>query len=201
MTAKSPRLILGAVLAALISAALAAGPAQAKKGGGKVDITNAANLPITDEDPVTEIDGVTTSEIKVGNKFKGKKIRDVNVTVQITGTGTDSIEDLKVRLSAPNGATTTLFDSLDPGNLLGPLTLDDETLIDLQSDAPFPDPTLLFSPWQGTSQAGSVGLWPLDNGSVKGTWTLIIRDDTDGDTNVLNSWRLNVRAGAPYQTK
>ena len=44
-------------------------------------------------------------------------------------------------------------------------------------------------------------LWPMDNGRVRGTWTLTVMDGNAGNTNVLNLWRLNVVAGRPFKTK
>jgi subtilisin-like proprotein convertase family protein len=198
---------LASILALLLCAALvvpAAAGAQkkkGKKGPGAVNITKTVNQLVPDElAGAPGIDGILTSTIDVGKRFKGRRIRDVNVTVQITGTGTDSIEDLTAYLQAPNGTATTLFDERDPGNLLGPLTLDDETFM-FPASGPPTDPTGLFAPWQGTAYPQGPPLSAMDDGPVRGAWNLVLRDDSDGNTNTLVLWRLNVVAGRPYQTK
>jgi hypothetical protein len=179
--------------------------AAKKKGGGAVNITMPVNLPIPDAAPgLGGLDGVLNSTIEVGSKFKGRKVRDVNVTVQTLGvTGTSPVNDLDARLIAPNGAVTFLFTGLagfGPTNLsIGPLTLDDEAALDLGDAAPV-DPTNLYSPWAGTAQPDG-NLWPFDNGPVRGTWTLNVYDETNGETSNLVSWHLNVVAGRPFQTK
>jgi hypothetical protein len=196
---------LGALALALLAwLALAAPAADAKKGGGKVDITKVANAPIPTLANAQE--GILRSVIDVPNRFKGKRIRDVNVTVQTLATsGTTPGDDLTGKLTAPNGATSELFDDLDgfgPGTemSIGPLTLDDEALLDLGDGTP-DNPTELFSPWMGTTAPGVTPLWPLDGGRVTGAWTLIITDDSTTGTSNLVSWRLTVVAGRPFQTK
>jgi subtilisin-like proprotein convertase family protein len=181
-----------------MSASSAVAQKNKKKGPGSVNVTNTTNLPILDE--VGEIDGITRSTINVGKRFKGKRIRDVNVTIQVIGTGMDSVEDLDIQLQAPNGTATLLVEGLEPGNLLGPLTLDDETFV-LPSVGTPVDPTGLYAPWQGTGYPGRRPLSAMDNGPVRGAWNLVIRDDDDGNTNTLVFWRLNVVAGKPYLTK
>jgi subtilisin-like proprotein convertase family protein len=181
------------------SASSAVAQKKKKKGPGAVDITKTTNLPITDETP-GGLDGITTSTIDVGKRFKGKRIRDVNVTIQAIGTGANSVADLDVQLQAPNGTATLLVNGLTPGNLLGPLTLDDETFV-LPSNGTPVDPTGLYAPWQGTAYPAGTPLSAMDDGPVRGAWNLVIRDDDDGNTNTLVFWRLNVVAGKPYLTK
>jgi subtilisin-like proprotein convertase family protein len=206
------RLLTALVLSLTLLLALGAGAADAqkkkgkKKGPGAVDITQIGGT-IPDRGPAaTDIFGRLTSTISVGNQFKGRKVRDVNVTVQLTGNGpsTNSISDILILLTAPNGATSELiFDgSLFPGNLAGPLTLDDESpFFTVPTSTSFGDPDALLAPWQGTAQPNGVPLATLDNGRVPGLWTLNAMDTIDGDTSVLGSWRLNVVAGRPFRTK
>lgn len=201
MTATRSRFVLVVVLAIAMTAG-AGGAAEAKKGSGSLDSSKSVNAPIPNATNPPFTTGVLTSTIKAGNKFKGKKIRDVNVTIQIAGTGTNSIQGLSASLRAPNGTGTTLFfPGLGPGNLMGPLTLDDETRIGLEPGTP-DDSTGLFTPYQGTAQPQDPPLAVMDGGRVKGDWTLTILDfDTGADTNTLVSWSLKVRAGEPYVTK
>jgi hypothetical protein len=106
-------------------------------------------------------------------------------------------------LTAPNGADATLFFGLDgfggTNPSIGPLTLDDESILDLGSGAP-DNPTRLFMPWAGTAAPDSP-LSIMDGGPVRGTWTLTVQDGLAMETSSLVSWRLNVIAGRPYKAK
>jgi hypothetical protein len=208
-------LVVMAVLAGCL--ALAAGPATAakkkgKKGGGTVNITKTVNLPIPDragmgfEGPL----GILTSTIDVGKQFKGRQIRDVNVTVQTQGaTGARPAGHLMAKVTGPNNATTTLFTDLFAGfdpitNLsIGPLTLDDEARLDL-GGGPARDPTELYAPWAGAAAPEGI-LAQLDGGPVRGAWTLTMLDNEgsgpESGTSNLVSWTLNVIAGRPFQQK
>jgi subtilisin-like proprotein convertase family protein len=192
-------LALALCAALVVSTAAGAQKKKGKKGPRAVNITRTVGAPIPDAILGGQA-GVLTSTINAGKAFRGKRIRDVNVTVQITGTGTDSIDDLAATLQAPNGTATGLFNALNPGNLLGPLTLDDETFLFPSAGNPV-DPTGLYAPWQGTAYPEGSPLSAMDDGPVRGAWNLVIVDEVSGNTNTLVSWRLNVVAGRPYQTK
>jgi hypothetical protein len=207
------RIGLAALATALTTCLAIAAPAATakKKGGGAVNVTKPVNLPIPDATPgslATGLNGqagILTSTIDVGKQFKGRKIRDVNVTVQTAGTsGNTPANDLVFRLTAPNGATMALFANLAaaggaPNLSIGPLTIDDQGRLLLGTGAPS-NPTQLFAPWAGTA----VGFGPLavmNNGPVRGTWTLRGIDVTTGETSNLVFWSLQVTAGRPFQTK
>jgi subtilisin-like proprotein convertase family protein len=189
---------------ALVSVALALalfalpGAVAAKKG--RVDVTNQANLSIPIGTAATA--GLAQSTIEVGNAFKGRRVRDVNVTLHIAGTGANSIAGLYSTLTAPNGASTLLHFSLAPGSLLGPLTLDDESPLSLAAGSPQPLAGYLFQPWQNSAQPDGGPLSVMDGGRVKGPWTLSVIDIlTAPHTNTLGFWRLEVATGKPLQTK
>jgi subtilisin-like proprotein convertase family protein len=193
------------VLAFAAAAAMPAAPAAAKhKSARAVDITVPINAPIPDASPGTGPNGLVTSTVEVGKKFKGKRIRDVNVTVQTTGlTGSVPSRDLAGYLTAPNGTTTPLFSQLGligTGFSIGPLTLDDESALGL-GFGDQGDPTTLEDPWIGTARPDDPGLYVLDDGPVRGAWTFRILDRAPGATSLLNFWRLNVTAGKPYRTR
>jgi hypothetical protein len=199
--------------------AVAAPTAVAKKKGGKkkrasggtVDITKVVNLPIPDAIPgppgsFQTTPGTLTSTIDAGREFRGRRIRDVNLTIQTLGiAGMDPGEDVAAFLTAPNGSTQQLFEDLEgftgaQSVSIGPLTLDDEALFDLGSDAPR-NPTELYVPWAG-SAAPDGALFAMDNGPVAGTWVLTVQDEGGfGDRSNLVSWRLNVLTGRPFKTK
>ena len=201
-----PALLLGltAALAFLLLLVAAAGPALAKKkGGGSVDISNPANLPIPDAGPGDNPVGVARSTIVVGKKFKGMRIRDVNATVQLTGSVEGATADIDAQLTAPNGAGVLLFGGLSGTVTLGPLTLDDESTNLLGAGLPPAQatPGVLFAPYQGSAQPLVFPLSIMDNGPVKGTWTLTLVDISNPFTSVLNSWRLQVSTGKPFKAK
>ena len=131
MKSKRSRLALVGVLALAVSVTVGltvSGTAAAKKkkkAGGTVDITKAVNQQVPDATATTN--GVLVSTIDVGGKkFKGTKVRDVNVTLQATGSAGDAADDLTVRLTAPNGATTWLFGNELVGQSFGPFAMLDE---------------------------------------------------------------------------
>jgi hypothetical protein len=189
---------------AIVPAAADAAKKKKSKGPGAVDVTMPVNAPIPDGTPAAGPNGLLTSTIDVGKPFKGKRVRDVNVTVQTTGlTGTVPSNDLIGYLTAPNGATTGLFSRLGligSGFSIGPLTLDDESPIGL-GFGDQGDPTSLESPWVGTARPDEPGLYVLDDGLVKGAWTLRVLDTVAGETSQFNFWRLQVAAGRPYRAK
>jgi subtilisin-like proprotein convertase family protein len=205
-----------AVTVALASAFTEIAAAKKKKAGGRVNITRTVNAPIPDAQgsaPSTTW-GRLTSTINVGKRFKGARVRDVNVTFQTTGGGINSAGDLLLTLTSPNGSSTMLFGFPGGGRSVGPLTIDDESVNALQAtDATPPsdpprDSTRLADPWIGTAQpycfqaVGGCPLALLDNGPAKGTWTLTAwdSDTVAGQTSSLNFWRLNVVTGKPFVT-
>lgn len=197
-------LIVGLLGAAAV-APLADAKKKTKKGPGRVDITQPVNAAIPDRPSATEAFGQLISTIAVGNQFRGKLIRDVNVTLQTTGaTGASPADNLIAKLTAPNGATTRPIQGLQ-GVSIGPLTLDDQSPLSLGGLTPL-DPTTLSAPYIGSAQPGLAATVPLavmNGGPVAGTWTLRVLDAgaAGNETSVLNSWRLNVVAGKPFLTK
>jgi hypothetical protein len=203
-----PRRLALPLAACALAALVAAAPTAVakKKKAGRVDVAKAVNAPIPDATTVpggSPQYGTLTSTIDVGKRFRGQLVRDVNVTAQTLGaSGTVPAQQLVAWLTAPNGATTSVFQGLSAGapNLnVGPLTLDDEATLNLGAGLP-DDPTELVKPWAGrATPVGFLGV--MDEGPVRGTWTLAIFDVTPGQTSSLVSWRLNVLAGRPFQTK
>jgi hypothetical protein len=196
-----------------------------KNPGGTVDITMPVNARVPDATVTgsTLKNGILTSTIDVpaARPFIGTLIRDVNVTVQTTGntpsssTSSGSASQLDFRLTAPNGTTSWLFGdeagSPVSGASIGPLTLDDETPVQLTPAQNPADDTQLGPPYNGTAQPdpftslGPAALWIMDGGPATGTWTLRVYDivppfDPDpAITSVLNSWRITVVAGKPFR--
>jgi subtilisin-like proprotein convertase family protein len=193
---------------ALAFAAAAPGAAIAKKSPN-VNVLKEVNAAVPDATPSGS--GVLESTIEVGKRFRGKRIRDVEVTLQAgAATGNNTILDLQIRLTSPTGQSVWLLPlGIGPGNILGPVTFDDESEVTLMiGGSAVGDPTLLPPPWQGTVQpqgaalgTGSKPLSLMDGGRVRGTWTLTVNDLVANDTSTLHFWRLNVSARRPYLTR
>lgn len=194
--------------------ALGAGSAWAAQKkprvGGTVDITQTGG-PIPNAEGTTA--GNLNSTIEVGGRrFKGTRIRDVNLTFKVTGSGPLAAAQFYATLSSPNGTTISLWPSLggvgpSGGTAIGPLTLDDESRVTLTNTAR--DPTMLPDPWQGTAQPDCAllrqgcALSAMDNGRATGTWLLRAFDTSTASnlTNTLDSWRIVVVAGRPFRSK
>jgi hypothetical protein len=201
----SGRVTLGLMALAILALALLPAPAAgAKKRGGTVNIARSVDAVIPDRGPgATAPWGQLVSTIEVGKKFRGMRIRDVDVTLQTTGAGLDAARGVFPRLSAPNGASSNLFQNLtgfsQPNSSIGPLTLDDEAPLALAFGAPV-NPLDLYQPWAGSARPFR-DLFVMDGGPVTGTWTLRVFDVLNSDFSVLSSWRLRVTAGRPFATK
>jgi hypothetical protein len=194
-------------LAGAILAVAMCGPpaAAAKKGKVKLlDVTNAANLTIPGRAGPAGAYGLVTSTIEADKRFKGLRIRDVNVSLQTTGvSGAFPAAGLRPQLTAPNGATVRLFtglQSLTGAHDIGPLTLDDESPLHLGLFSA-QDPTALYDPWVGSARPESRRLAVMDDGPARGTWTLTVAQALPDQASILNSWRLFVSVGKPYRTK
>jgi hypothetical protein len=198
-----------AALAFSVTAGLATTDAVAKKKKAKTfseQLTVGAPIP----DDVANAPSVAVlSEINVPKKFKGLKVGDLNLTgLQTTGAVAGAADDLKAKLTAPNGRTVLLFDTFAGGTVanLGPWTLDDDTFISVCfSTAGCSDPTeQLPAPYAGTSNLlnnddnghgpGAGPLSVFDGVNMRGTWTLRIWDEGGvGRTSNLIQWGLQIK--------
>jgi hypothetical protein len=200
-------------LALCVTAGLSAGAVEAKKKkknknpGGTVDLTMPVNAQVPDATATTNGVLISTINVPSAKPFIGTEVRDVNVTLQTTGSASGAATQVTARVTAPNGATSWLFSGLS-GQSIGPLTLDDESPNYL-GGATSTSPNSLASPYAGTAQPncafvrGGCPLSILDNGPATGVWTLRVYDivAAPAATSVLNSWRLTMVAGRPYLTK
>jgi subtilisin-like proprotein convertase family protein len=186
------------LIGAMALGALAPGSAAAKKAK-PLNITETVGAQVPNATPAAR--GELKSTIKAGKKFKGLKIRDVNVTVQTTGSAPNAAQDLQVRLIAPNGAGVVLFSGL-PGQNIGPLTIDDEARLVVGgiTNNIFLGPPFVGSVAPGISLFGKP-LSLMDNGPVRGNWVLSIVDNSSPTTSVLEGWTLNVKTGKPFRTE
>jgi hypothetical protein len=197
-------LLLVAVVAALAIFGAGAAVAKKRKGTRVFDATSMTNAPIPARSDPNGPWGVLSTTIDAPKSFKGLQIRDVNVTLQTTGTsGNFPAAATRPQLTAPNGATVRLFSGLQSvtgAHNIGPLTLDDESPLELVSLTPS-DPVGLYDPWIGSARPESGRLAVMDNGPVRGTWTLTVLTTLANETSTLNFWHLTVVAGRPYKTR
>jgi hypothetical protein len=191
-------------LALCVTVGLSAGVADAKKkkkkkAGGTADITMVVNGAIPDGTATS--DGFLQSTINVGGKkFKGTRVRDVNVTFTTVGNTAIAAADLTAFVTAPDGATSFL-DSGFGGMNIGPVTFDDESNRIIVGGTAADSPFELPQPYVGTVHPDGPPLAVMDNGPASGVWTLTVLDTATDDTSTLSSWRLTMVAGKPYQTK
>lgn len=209
--AKARFALVGVLALALsVTAGLAVTADAAKKKKKKTPsvakLTKAVNAAVPDDVAGDGPHPALLSTQTISKKFKGKVVGDVNVTFRTTGDAVGSANDLKVRISAPNGRTVQLYNGIG-GSIasIGPLTLDDDTRTLMCNDDVLscedPDATLL-QPFAGRAagdEEGYVELARLNGVPMRGNWTLTVFDDGNGagQTSSLNEWTLEVRAAKP----
>jgi subtilisin-like proprotein convertase family protein len=206
-------MLMGVIATALTLTAGLTASAEAKKSKSTAEETKAVNLPIPDR-PAAGPSTALTSEIEIGKKFKKKVVGDLNVTAfQTTGSAAGAANDLRVKLTAPNGRTVQLLLGIGDQSI-GPLTMDDDTTTIICNQPPASacgtglSAASLFQPFAGTANlqgnlAGVFDSGPLSdfNGTrMRGTWRLTVIDLGNGaanGTNTLNQWGLRIKAAKP----
>ena len=137
----------------------------------------------TDSPETIVDDGLTMTEMTVEG-LPGV-IGDVNVQLDINHT---NIEDLDVYLFSPSGTRIELFSDVG-----GEGVNFQETMLDDQADAAIIDADPPFTGRFRPEQS----LMKLNDEDPNGTWTLLIDDDSMGNTGELNRWSLTVTSGEP----
>lgn len=187
-----------------------AGSSAKKKAKSKSKFAGTAtpNAAVPDDaaaGPSAEV----VSTIKVGKKFKGRVIGDLNVTgIRTTGAGATAADDLTFTLVGPTGRAVRLIDEFAlNGQSIAGLTLDDDVKASRCDDTtpPCDEPIeTLSAPFAGTvnmrelESGGTAPLSTFDGTRMKGTWTLHVSDTAGaGDTSVFNSWGLKITAAKP----
>jgi subtilisin-like proprotein convertase family protein len=202
-----------AAIALALALAIALGlpaAAPAKKGKKNANVFShqqTVNLAIPDHaagmNPPPSVPLVST--IQVPKRFKGKVVKDLNVTgIQTTGGPGNAAGDLTAYLTAPNGHTIVLLSGIGAASI-GPLTIDDDTTVSICNSTPATpcsDPLQsLYQPFAGTANTiyNAFGGFPTSsplagfNGlKLKGTWTLTVVDNVSPRTSVLNHWGLRI---------
>jgi hypothetical protein len=184
----------------LLGGALFGGTAVAKKkkGGGTVTATaGAAVVPPAVIGPPDRF-GVAAIPLTVGKKAKGKVVsyEGVRVTYQLTAGSNLFLNDIFMRLTAPNGRTVFVEKPQVPVGIttVGPLTLTPNSSVQMCPALPItacadPDDTLA-APFAGTAQ--SSGLEYFRGLPAKGTWTLKVLMFDDQGPVTVNSVKLEV---------
>jgi hypothetical protein len=231
MKPKKPKVRFRIVAVGALAISVALGPAlgdsaaaKKKGGGGKAAIVSGTTGAIPNGPTSFTVDGFpTTSSVPfrgtatVGKKFKGKTVGDVDATLSLTGTprpGTTcgGVCNIQLRLTAPNGAQTSLI-SGGPGvagitgNVVTNLTLSDQTptlTCGGPSGPPTPPPppcgdpdATLLAPYTGVAQPG-LNLNLLNGSPIKGIWTLTGFDFCgaavcgDAGTAAVTAWSVKI---------
>ena len=134
------------------------------------DYNNTSSVSIPDNDP----NGIT-STIQVSDSYS---ISDLNVSVNISHT---YIQDLKIKLTSPNGTEVTLFNQN--------CSSQDNIVTTFDDDGPAMD----CGGMAGGNVYHPVGNLSDFNGeNMNGTWTLFVSDNYSGDTGTLHSWSLHI---------
>jgi hypothetical protein len=146
-----------------------------------------------------------------GKKFKGRRVKDVEVTVNAFGNRSGSNSDLSAVLVDPRGDADQIVDPKggsvglpipEIGNQMIDLTFRDGSI--LIPCSPFGTPRFNCNYLQGASTDDDVGTFTgelnasinpqFEDKGARGTWSLIWRDaDTDSVTTTLGRAKLTLR--------
>ena len=205
MKSKRSRLALMGVLALATSVtlSLASGSvADAKSKGSKSAVVSTnVNAAIPDRAVGgTANFGQLVVPLKVGKKFKGKKVGadGVSVTFQTTGDALNAASDLRIYLVAPKGRLSLLntdVGSFYNGESIGPLTLTPNSSVGICGSAtpPCPDPlATLNRPFVGTAEDSYLSVF--HGMQVQGTWKLIFQDTSNTKTSTVHTVKLSIAA-------
>jgi hypothetical protein len=213
---RGTRTRIGAVAVAVLAIAAggigAGGTAVAAKKKGKKNpnrvrtFQNAQQLLIPDDPPGASFPGQLDATIKIGKAMKGRSVADADVSLRITHPDT---ADLDIFLIAPNGGTVGLaFDNegpppgpntsygSGPADCTGAATtFNDETFNFLSNAALVNEPGEILAPWAASvePQGLPAPLNIVDGGRARGTWTLRILDDNNGDVGTLNCFKVRIK--------
>jgi uncharacterized protein (TIGR03437 family) len=174
-TGQLTRRFLRAALTGAVTFALAAGaPLLAQQ-----QVTVESNhFPITIPD--RDADFAIESTLAIDADLQ---ISDVNVTIEIEH---QSIGDLEIDLYSPSGDRVRLADEIcDDRDNFGETVFDDEAAQDI--GAVCPPGSASFRPDDELEE--------FDGEFSRGLWTLVVKDDSDGEVGRLLGWSLTVDGG------
>jgi subtilisin-like proprotein convertase family protein len=197
--------LFGSLALALCLTAGLVGAADAAKKKKKTG-TNAAsiqklNVPIADRAVGAPQVAVTPVDLVVPKTFGKKQVGNVDLTLQVTGSGPNYLNQLEARLIAPNGrriGITIPSSGIPPNQSFGPTryTANSQSWFCMDPTPPCEDPDdNVGPPFAGT--VGDNDLTDFNGVKMKGTWTLKILDVTNTLTGVANLVKLDIRAAKP----
>jgi len=198
---KKRGLPVAVVTTALVAVVALAIPAAASAKKQKLySATLNLNAPIPDRASPVSPFGTLGENFTVGKKFKGKKVGDLSVRFQTSGSAPNAADDLQFFLVAPSGRTIELkpdFGSFG-GQSMGPLTLSSNSPVGLCNS---PTPPCTGSPFRSLNRpfvgtAGESRLALFNGLSMRKTWTFLAFDTSTGKKSTLNSVSLFIRPAA-----
>ena len=204
MKGKKSRLALMGVLALAISVTVglvAGSVAEAKKKKKSSNVAQVSNnVPRTIPDRVPGAGnpyGRLDTTFNVGKKFKGRSVGSLELTFQTTGDAANAAGDLQVDVIAPNGYRLpgNWWDNSIGGQNIGPLTITPNSPVRTCDTAtpPCSDPfQTLNRPFAGT--VGDNTFQWFRGLPMRGTWTVVVTDQSATKTSVLNSVALKITA-------
>jgi hypothetical protein len=200
MSKRSRFALVGVLALALCATAgLTASAAQAKN---KVTRT-CKSTPVPDAGPLpTQVWGQAVCEAKLGNKFKGLQVGRVELRdISLTGTEAGAIDDLTLRLVAPQGNVEPVVRPFtgSPGLLaIGPYTAKQNTSTTACSSPPCSDPFATAVPPYSNVAIQESGFHEFIGDKVKGTWKLYVFDTDNGNgTSTLAGAQLFIKFYRP----
>ncbi len=145
--------------------------------------------------PTTIPDNSTTgitSTLFINSALNASQIQDVTVSI-----AHNSINQLRITLSAPNGSTVILFDGVSASNganFSGTTFSDNGTIPISIANPPFSSSggTVLYLPWQAFSNL---------TGPALGNWTLTVKDLSFSEIGTFSSWSLSFPPSVPNVIK
>jgi hypothetical protein len=202
MRSKRNRLSLLAVLALALSVVVGPGVAQ----GAKVTEKAAGGTVPAETGAAPTVSTAFQQSFKLkGKKVKGKQILDVNVTVNATGSGNDTNDDLDMVLVSPKAGQVGLtLPSI--GNAIVNLKFDDQAFADTYCNPlTFTREDCNYIQGGNGTTTGTVtgsfnaALNPqFKGGNPKGTWRLFTWDNDAVVDNTLGETTLEVKTGKKF---
>jgi subtilisin-like proprotein convertase family protein len=188
------------VMVGLVGSADAA--KKKKKKGANGVVVQKLNVPIADRAVGAPQAAVTPIDFAVPNSFGKKIVANTTITIQITGSGPDYLDDLEARLVAPNGRRVGVNlpnSGIAPNQSFGPTTFTANTQNDYCFDPtpPCDDPDDVIGPPSYAGNVRELGMTDFDGVKMKGKWTLKILDFSNTLAGTVNLAKLQVKAAKP----
>jgi hypothetical protein len=207
------RALAGVAVAALAMLAFA-GPAAAKKKGGKGNTVSAVNRTATQLQPavastpaVTGRASVVSIPLRIGKKAKGNVVgpQGISVTYTLSGSAVGSLPPITVGLVAPNGRVVGLENPAgDPDTTVGPLTQTPNTITRACTTDPTPpanppcfDPDATVNAPYSSAPIANLGLDRFSGLRARGSWAIRAYNSSSTTTAVLSAPSIRISLEPP----